>query len=234
MRQLHVLSAGVTHALTAAALLAYEPLRLRGGSLSWCTAGKDRVRKVCCGGGKCWLFILWAVAACMFPATLAGPTTSPPPHVVEEELLDQIAEQFCPHADEPGRIDTYERYVTSSHPTSELICYPATGHSLAVTIQRSAGSAEALAELESVAPEGPVHEIEGFPSSGWQEDHPSFPGGREEVRVRLLQAGPWLIRIESFDDTHFLIAPDPRQVSVAVVRAVKERGLPPDAEGSPP
>jgi hypothetical protein len=48
-----------------------------------------------------------------------------------------------------------------------------------------------------------------------------------------LQAGPWLIRIESFDDTHFLIAPDPREVSLAVIQAVKEHGFLPEPAATP-
>jgi hypothetical protein len=186
------------------------------------------------GWGKFCLLIVWAVAACKGPATLAVPTGAPTPRVVEERLLGQIAQEVCPYPDDPDRIDPYERYFTSNDPAYTLVCYPAAGHSLTVTIRRFTGPAEALAEFESARDPGPAQEIDGFPTSDWQEHHPSFPGGRHEIRVRLLQAGPWLIRIESFDDTHFLIAPDPREASVAVVHAVEQHGFPPDPEGTLP
>jgi hypothetical protein len=186
------------------------------------------------GLGKCCLLIVWAVAACGSPATLAVPTVVPTPRVVEERLLDQIAEDICPYPDDPDRIDPYERYFTSNDPAYTLVCYPAAGHSITVTIRRFAGPAEAQAEFESAREPEPAQAIDGFPSADWQEHHPSFPGGRHEVRVRLLQAGPWLIRIESFDDTHFLIAPDPREASFAVVQAIKEHGFPPEPEGASP
>jgi hypothetical protein len=184
--------------------------------------------------GKKYLLILWAVAAWGGPATVAVPTGAPAPRAVEERLLDQIAAGVCPYSDDPSRIDPYERYFTSNDPTYTFVCYPAAGHSLTVTIRRLAGPAEALAEFESAGARGLALEVQGFPASDWQEQYPSFPDGRQEIRVRLLQAGPWLIRIESFDDTHFLIAPDPREESAVVVQAVKEHGLPPDIEGKSP
>jgi hypothetical protein len=179
------------------------------------------------------LLIVWAVVACRTSATVAVPTGVPAPRAVEERLLDQIAAEVCPYPDDPGRIDPYERYFTSDDPAYTLVCYPAAGHSLTVTIRRFAGPAEALAEFASAAGPGPALDVQGFPASDWQEHHPSFPGGRKEIRVRLLQAGPWLIRIESFDDTHFLIAPDPREVSLAVIQAVKEHGFLPEPAATP-
>ena len=185
------------------------------------------------GWGR-FLLIVWAVAACRNPATVGVPTGLPTSRAIEERLLDQIASDVCPYPDDPGRIDLYERYFTSDDPAYTLVCYPAAGHSLTVTIRRFAGPAEALAELSSAAAPGPALEVQGFPASDWHEHHPSFPGGREEVRVRLLQAGPWLIRTESFDDTHFLVAPDPREASLAVIQAVKEHGFPPGPEAATP
>ena len=77
---------------------------------------------------KC-LLILWAVAACGGPATVAVPTGAPAPRAVEERLLDQISEGVCPHPEDPSRIDPYERYFTSDDPAYTFICYPAAGHS---------------------------------------------------------------------------------------------------------
>ncbi len=184
--------------------------------------------------GKCFLLIVLALTSCGAASTAVVPPGAPTPSAVEERLLSQIAEEICPYPDDPGRIDPFERYFTSNDPFYSLVCYPATGHSLTVTIRRFAGPAHAMAEFESGGTRGLRQEVQGFPASDWEEDYPSFPGGRKEVRVRLMQAGSWLIRIEAFDDTRFQIAPDPRDVSQAVVRAVKEQGSPAGPEGSPP
>jgi hypothetical protein len=207
---------------------------LAGVVRDWCTTRREKVRMLRLRWGKCCLLIVWAVAACGSHATVALPTGVPTPRVVEERLLDQIAEDVCPYPDDPGRIDPYERYFTSDDPTYTFVCYPAAGHSLTVTFRRFLEPAEAMAEFQSAGARGLPQEVQGFPALDWQEQHPSFPGGRLEVRVRLLQAGPWLIRIESFDDTHFLIAPDPREASVTVVQAVKEHGFPSDLEETSP
>ena len=138
-----------------------------------------------------------------------------------------MGERICPYPGEPDRIDPYERYFTSDDPVFRFVCYQATSHSITVTIRRFADPAEAQAEFEAARPPGPVMEFRGFPASDWQEQHPSFPDGRYEYRVRLLQAGPWLIWVRSFDDTHFLVAPDPREASIAIVEVVREHGLAP-------
>jgi hypothetical protein len=162
------------------------PWRLGGAVWDWCLTRREKVRMLHLGLGKCCLLIVWAVAACGSPATVAVPTGAPTPRVVEQRLLDQIAEDTCPYPDDPGRIDPYERYFTANDPTYTFVCYPAAGHSLTVTIRRFAGPAEAQAEFESAGAHGLALEVQGFPTSDWQEQHPSFPGGRQEIRVRLL------------------------------------------------
>jgi hypothetical protein len=49
--------------------------------------------------------------------------------------------------------------------------------------------------------------------------------GRYEYRVRLLQAGPWLIWVRSFDDTGYLVAPDPGPASETILQVIQEHGL---------
>ena len=112
-------------------------------------------------------------------------------------------------------------------------CYPAAGHSITVTVRRFGDAAEAQAVFESAPVPGPASEPHGIPTSDWLEQHPSSPGGRFEYRVRLLRTGPFLIEIRSFDDTHFLIAPEPREVSDAVLQMVREHELQPSLEEAP-
>jgi hypothetical protein len=70
-----------------------------------------------------------------------------------------------------------------------------------------------------------VTEFHGFPLLMWEEDHPSFPGGRKESQIWLWQAGQWLIEIYTFDDTHFEIAPDPETVADAIYQAGQKHDL---------
>lgn len=114
-----------------------------------------------------------------------------------------------------------------------FVCYPATGHSITVSMRRFADPAEAQAQFESASALGPAEKLHSFPVSDWLEQHPSFPGGRYEYRVRLLQVGQWLIRVQSFDDTHFLIAPEPRDASYTILQVIQEHGLPSIPDQSP-
>jgi hypothetical protein len=144
-----------------------------------------------------------------------------------------MAARICPYPDSEDKIDPYERYFSTGESAPSFTCYPTTGHSITVALRRFADPARAEAEFQAAPELGPVAELDGFPVSDWQEHHPSFPGERYEVRVRLLQAGPWLISIRSFDDTHFMIAPDPREVSLAILQVLREQGLAPASEERP-
>jgi hypothetical protein len=204
------------------------------------------------GWGQGCLLIVVALAACGSPAAsmteaipteatgamgaagpTPGPALAPTSQAIEEVLLHQVAERICPYPDNPEKIDPYERYFTAGDPKYSFICYPAMGHSITVTMERFADAARAGAGFPSATEPGPAKELDGFPVADWQEHHPSFPGGRYEYRVRLLQVGHWLIWIRSFDDTHFLIAPDPHEASLAILQVFREHGLPHTA-GEPP
>ena len=169
------------------------------------------------------------------PAAQATPGQSltPASQATEDRLLQQIAERICPYPSRADAIDPYERYFRTGERIHIFTCYPAAGHSITVTVRRFGDAAEAQAEFESAPAPGPASEPHGIPTSDWLEQHPSFPGGRFEYRVRLLRTGPFLIEIRSFDDTHFLIAPEPREVSDAVLQMVREHELQPSLEEAP-
>lgn len=144
-----------------------------------------------------------------------------------------MAKRICPYPDKPDKIDPYQRYFIIEDRTYSFICYPSMDHSITVTIRRFADPARAEAGFRSAPELGPAKELHSFPVSDWQEQHPSFPGGRYEYRVRLLQVGQWLIWIRSFDDTHFLIAPDPRLASITILQVIRDHGPPAILDGSP-
>jgi hypothetical protein len=189
----------------------------------------------------CFLLLLLLVA-CASPGTgptgatptelarVTGAAVSPEPQALEPRLLEEIAGRICPYPQDPGRIDPYERDFSAKDGVYTFACYPATGHSVTLTMQRFADPAGAQAEFQSAAAPAPAGEFHGFPVSDWQEQHPSFPNGRFEYRVRLLQVGAWLISVRSFDDTHFLIAPDPRAVSETVLQVFAEHGVQPTSD----
>jgi hypothetical protein len=174
------------------------------------------------------------LAACASPVSLIreatpGPAVAPTSQAIEGMLLHEMAERICPYPDNEAMIDFY----TTEGGAYSFVCYPAMGHSVTVTLQRFADPAGAEAGFGSAPGLGPVKELQGFPVSDWEEQHLSFPGGRAEIRVRLLQVGRWLIGIRSFDDTHFLIAPDPQEASIAILEVVREHGLVPALNESP-
>lgn len=211
--------------------------------------------------GPCCLLIVLVLTACGHPATatptqigspgaagpsstprhaptataepVSGPALTPTSPTVEEMLLQKIAERICPSPQKPDEIDPYERYFNTGDRVAIFTCYPAAGHSITVTIRPFADPRKAQAGFEAARAPGSVEEVDGFPTSDWQEHHPSFPGGRFEYRVRLLRAGAWLIEVRSFDDTHFLIAPDPREASEAILQVVREYGLQPILDEDP-
>jgi hypothetical protein len=184
--------------------------------------------------GHTWPLMVLVVAACTSPPSwireaTPEPAVAPTSEAIEGLLLHEIAERLCPFPDTPGAID----YYTTEGGAYSFVCYPATGHSVTVTLQRFPDPAGAEVGFQAAPGIGPIEELDGFPVTDWQEQHPSFPGGRAEYRLRLMQVGQWLIGIRSFDDTHFLIAPDPHEASLAILQVFREHGLPHTA-GEPP
>ncbi|MCX7854972.1 MAG: hypothetical protein N2556_03175 [Anaerolineae bacterium] len=106
-----------------------------------------------------------------------------------------------------------------------LSCSPAAGHSTAAILQWFSSESDAQGAFEARRAGRPLEEFHEFPLAIWDEDHPSFPGGQKEYRIWLWQAQHWLIEVRAFDDTHFIIAPDPGRVSEAIYQAGVEYGL---------
>jgi hypothetical protein len=149
-------------------------------------------------------------------------TTTPISRDVAEIVLQQSAQFVCPLSG-PGEPHVPEVYVHGA--VCGFVCIPATGHDTSVRIEQFAGQIEAQAAFNSTRGDNPIQDFHGFPLCVWQEQHPSFPDGRKEYRIWVWQADRWLIHVRAFDDTHFLIAPDPQKVSEAIYQAAIEHAL---------
>ena len=159
--------------------------------------------------------VLESVAGTRFSAT---PTPTDP----MEMVLQQAAVRACPLSG-PGEPHIPEVAVYET--AYRFVCIAATGHETSVRFDRFAHQAEAKAAFDSTRADIPIQYFHGFPLSVWQEQYPSFPGGREEYRVWLWQADRWLVSVRAFDDTHFITAPDPQTVSEAIYQVAVEHGL---------
>jgi hypothetical protein len=139
-------------------------------------------------------------------------------------MLQEIAEPVCPI---PVGLDDKSLYhqFSSSDGASQFECLAAAGHTTVTTLSWFDTPDEADAAFAARREGHMVTEFHGFPLLMWEEDDPSFPGERKEHRIWLWQANQWLIEIRAFDDTHFIIAPDPGTVAEAIYQAGIERGL---------
>jgi hypothetical protein len=142
---------------------------------------------------------------------------TPTPGEVAEAVLEKVADIVCP--------DIPNVRVFATDTGYGFWCAPAAGHSTTATLQWFSNPGDAQAAFETRREGRPVGEFHEFPLLAWDEDHPSFPGGRKEYRVWLWQAQNWLIEVRAFDDTHYTIAPDPGRVSEAIYQVGAEYDL---------
>jgi hypothetical protein len=158
--------------------------------------------------------------------------TTPVPREVAETVLQKVAVLVCPDYPDPDNPDFY-RDFSATDTTYSFQCRPATGHSTTATLRWFSNQSEALAAFEARREGNTVAEFYGLPLSAWDEDYPSFPGGRKEYRVWLWQTQQWLIEVRAFDDTHYIIAPDPETVSEAIYQVGLDHRLFTIGDGSP-
>ncbi len=140
------------------------------------------------------------------------------PSDVAKIVLEKVAKSIC-----YGHPETSSFFETDT--TYSFYCSPAGGHFTVASLQWFNNESEARAAFDDRRKGNTVLDFYGFPRSTWSEDHPSFPGGRNEYRIQLWQAHQWLIRVVAFDDTHFIIAPDPGIVSESIYQVGLEHNL---------
>ena len=133
-------------------------------------------------------------------------------------VLRAAAELTCPHLDGPGELE----FDTTGY---GFHCATAAGHGTSVALVEYGSEAEARAAFDTGREGDSVKEFHGFPLSVRSEDNPSLPGEREEYRIWHWTADRWLVEIRAFDDTPYLIAPNPEEISEALYQLGIEHGL---------
>ncbi|HOT92609.1 MAG TPA: hypothetical protein PLJ78_11500 [Anaerolineae bacterium] len=160
------------------------------------------------------VLVVYLLVACSGPATPATPI----PSDVAKSVLEKVAEEIC-----YGHPQTSSFFYDET--TYGLLCSPAGGHHTLITLEWFSNESDAQAAFDVQKKGRIVMEFHGASLLVWGEDHPSFPGGREEYRIWLWQMRQWLIGVRAFDDTHFISAPDPGKVSEAIYQVGLEYGL---------
>jgi hypothetical protein len=138
----------------------------------------------------------------------------------EEMVLQHTVEFICPSSDEPMVSQSFSMGVVYS-----VFCAPSPGHATVVRMERFRTQDEAMADFNNVRGGHPVQDFHGYPLSVWYEDHPSLPDRNDEYFIWLWQPDQWLIKVSAFNDTDYLVAPDPSIVSEAIYRFATELNL---------
>lgn len=138
----------------------------------------------------------------------------------EEIVLQHTVEFICPSSDEPLVSQSFSMGVVYS-----IFCALSPGHSTVVRMERFRSQDEAKADFDNVRGGHPVQDFHGYLLSVWYEDHPSLADRNDEYCIWLWQPDRWLIKVSAFDDTDYLIAPDPSTVSEAIYRFATELNL---------
>jgi hypothetical protein len=157
----------------------------------------------------------------------AGGTKQPATVTIHaaETVLKEAAETVCPLPKDSSQPDPFERSYHSTETDSSFTCVPAAGHGVDSTLRLFANAEAAHAAFDAGRKQNAVEDFHGYPLAEFAEDSSDFPGGRPEYRIRLWQAGVWLAEVRAFDDTDYLIAPDPGAVSEAIYQAGVKAGL---------
>ena len=159
------------------------------------------------------------------PVPLPPPTTTPVFTETEMLVLQRVADALCCASWQPCNQNYFVKDTLYG-----FGCFVAAGHHTGVQIQRFPSEAQAGAALDALRKDNPIQSFHGYQAVVWQYDqNPDNPGFPMRHRHHAWQAGCWLIDSSSFDDTHYVIAPDPQSVSEIVYREAKTRCLFPGA-----
>jgi hypothetical protein len=165
---------------------------------------------------------LWIAGCSSRAATKQTANASIP---AAEAVLKQVSESVCPLPKDPGQADPFMRSYHSAAAEASFSCAPAAGHSVDATLRLFASADGARGEFEAERKEHGAVDFHGYPMVDYEEDSSDLPGGRNEYRIRFWQAGVWLIEVRAFDDTAYLMAPDPADVSEAIYQAGVKAGM---------
>jgi hypothetical protein len=175
-----------------------------------------------------------SAAACLLlagcgPADAGTSGTATPSATVlaetAESVLKRTAEKVCPPPKKPGDPDPYQRNFNSWPTQFSFACLAGAGHSTTAVLRWFGTEKEARSAFDVRRKQNAADDFHGYPSAAWEEDSSDLPGGRLEYRIRIWQAGAWLVDVSAFDDTSSLSAPDPREVSEEIYTIGLQMGL---------
>jgi hypothetical protein len=155
----------------------------------------------------------------LHPAATGAPAYSPAltsaavVTATEVIVLEQVAGQLgCP-AD-----------ISIEETRYSLNCVVAAGHSITARIERFPSAVEAQFAFDAARAGLPLHYFRCHPSYSRTYDQPvgDLP---MRHRIHSWNADLWVTTIDAFDDTGYLIAPAPLDVSLLVHQAATEHGL---------
>ena len=148
------------------------------------------------------------------------PTRStPPPPVDEGRIIQEAADAICLGVDAATSPQLEIR-----DPEYRFFCAMAAGHGTDAAIHRYPREVDAQTAFLEAAGDQPVQSFHGCPFSHWQEEHP-YTGESGSRRIGVWRADRWLVRVQSDDDTHYLIAADPAAVSETIYNLASQYAL---------
>ncbi len=155
------------------------------------------------------------------PAPFPPPTTTPVFTETEMLVLQRVADALCCGS---GLVCNQHYFIKDTF--YGFACFVAGGHYTGIQIQRFPSEAQAGAAFDALRKDNPIQRFHGYQAVVWQYDqNPDNRGFPMRHRHHAWQADRWLIDSSSFDDTHYVIAPDPQSVSEIVYREAKTRCL---------
>ncbi len=179
------------------------------------------------------LLVIVALAACSrlssnqsknnpfgFIRNIAARASATPNPDSEMEVLWLTEQQICPTS-AVNPYSTPQIHVENNSFT--LTCLFSAGHATTVQISRFDSAAQAYNEFQSITADQTHLEFYGHPSAIWGEKPPDTPNSLR--RIYMWQQDVHIFRIDSFDETPNLTAPDPGAVAEIVRNMSIQEGL---------
>lgn len=197
-------------------------LELQGLELSWCPA--EAIKPL--GGCSQCLYPCEGLPTRTATATATvtlTPSSTPTLSAQDLRIRDVIefASDSCPPPDNVGPFLTIE----CSSGRCSFACQFLSGHGGVATLQRFASSGEASAAFDAYARDNVRTELHGLAASFWEGEFPisGVPGGSSHRGV--FRSDCWLASAYAYDDTHFLLAPQPGESLELVYERATASGL---------
>jgi len=153
------------------------------------------------------------------PETTPSATAATGSVAARMRAVIDFAAQLCPRPDSTGPYLT----VGCDASSCSFDCSWYSGHAGTASLTRYDSAAAAATVFADI--DHPRSDFLGWPASFWTAPFP-YPrpeGGSSHHGI--FHAGCWLVRADAYDDTHFLIAPQPEQTLQRLHEKALELGL---------